>query len=558
MKKSLVIFAIIIFLFSSIDYISSEITGEIITGKPTSETLALNISVSLPTVVVSIINPENDTYLFNESILLNYTQTNADYIWYNLDLGVNTTISDIIYFNVSEGEHTLYLYGNNTNGERPTNVSFIANTTFLIIYYSEYNGSTKGNSTNFISYGYTNLQNLSDIILENSVYGKIQFNEIINITNDNMPNDRIVDLDANTNISLNRIDLNYTTLPNFNVSSTLYIYNLPFTNPRILKDGSVCPTSICTLESFENSTLKFNITEFGTYSSEETPSTEVVTPPGGGGSGYSKPKAKDFSINIDSIQVSLKQGESTYRELTIKNKEKSILSFTLSSFGLEEIMTINEEIFSLSPGEEKTIRLDFTASKDTSPDLYIGKLTIKSGTTQKEIPIAVEIASPNSLFDIRVNIPNKYKQVLAGKEIEVGIQLFSFFLSKEVEVNLEYTIKNKETGEIIILEQDKVNVEGELAYTRKFIIPEGSEMGEYLFYAKIDYEEKIASATDTFKISNDFAVFFNRSQLTLIILISIILLFLIILLIKRKKKKEEKKYKFSKNFKMKRIIISSD
>jgi hypothetical protein len=323
MKKIWMFLVTIILLYILMNFISSEITGESITGKPTSESLALNITVSLPTTVLSIVNPENDTYLFNESLLLNYSQINADYVWYNLDLGANTTITGAVYFNVTEGEHTLYLYGNNTYGETSANISFTANTTFLMIYYSEYNGSTRGNSTNFTFYSYGNLQNLSSIILENSVYGKIQFNEAINITNDNLPNDRIVDLDNNTNISLNRIDLNYTALPNFNVSSTIYLYNLPFTNPRILKDGAVCSSSICALESFGNNTLKFNVTTFGTYSAEETPTTVTVTTPGGGGGGGggTTVRIKNFSTDKDSLQVTLKQGGSTYEEITIKNRE---------------------------------------------------------------------------------------------------------------------------------------------------------------------------------------------------------------------------------------------
>ncbi|HRZ86163.1 MAG TPA: hypothetical protein P5277_05290, partial [Candidatus Paceibacterota bacterium] len=97
MKKSL-IFCIIIFLFFIISLISAEITGETITGKPTSESLALNITVTPPVPILTIINPKNDTYIINESLMLNYTQINADMIWYNLDGGINTTITGGIYF----------------------------------------------------------------------------------------------------------------------------------------------------------------------------------------------------------------------------------------------------------------------------------------------------------------------------------------------------------------------------------------------------------------------------------------------------------------------------
>ncbi len=560
MKKSL-IFCIIIFLFFIISLISAEITGETITGKPTSESLALNITVTPPVPILTIINPKNDTYIINESLMLNYTQINADMIWYNLDGGINTTITGGIYFDTSWGGHTLYLYGNNSYGEVSKNVTFTSNTTFLTIFYSEYNGSTKGGSTDFKSYSYGDLQNMSNIILENSLYGKIQFNEIINITNDYISNDSIVDLDNNTNISLNRIGLNITALPNFNVFSTLEMYNLPFNNPRILKDGIICPTSICTFEYFTNNTLKFNVTEFGIYSAEETPITEVVVTPGGGGSGGASPvKIKNFSTDKESIYISLKQGDSAYEEITIKNREKSNLIFTLSISNVEDLTKLSETQFSLKPEEEKTITIDFFTHENTEPNLYIGKLIIKAGGTIKEIPLAIEIESSEPLFDIKINIPNQFKKIISGEEVLAQIQLYNLGDDKEVDVTMDYTVIKEDTGEVILFERDTLAVKEHLEFIKSVKIPENAGLGDYIFYTRVNYEDKVASATDTFRIDKDFMVFFNRIKFVLLLFLIIILaaLFFILLKRRRKEKEESKKYKTSKKYSLKKIIISSE
>jgi hypothetical protein len=542
-----------------ISLISAEITGETITGKPTSESLALNITVTLPTTILTIISPKNDTYLINESLILNYTQINADMIWYNVDGGINTTITGAIYFDTSEGEHTLYLYGNNSYGLTSENVTFTSNITFLTILYSEYNGSTKGDSTDFKSYSYGDLQNMSGIILENSLYGKIKFNEIINITNDYIPNDSIVDLDNNTNISLNRIDLNYTALPNFNVSSTLELYNLPFINPRILKDGIICPASICTLESFSNNTLKFNVTSFGVYSAEETPITEVVVTPGGGGGGTSPVKIKNFSTDKESIYVSLKQGESAYKEITIKNKERSNLIFTLQIYDIVNLTKLSETQFSLKPDEEKTITIDFFTHEDTEPNLYIGKLIIRTGATAKEIPIAIEVESSEPLFDIKINIPNQFKRIVSGEEVLARIQLYNLGDDKEVDVAMDYLILKEDTGELILFERDTLAVKEHLEFIKSVKIPESAGLGNYLFYARVNYENKVASATDTFKVDKNFVVFFNRVKFVLLIFLIVILVLLFFLLLKKreKEKKEGKKYKTSKKYHLKKIIINT-
>jgi hypothetical protein len=558
MKKSGIFFIAIIFLFILINFISAEVTGEIITGKPTSESLALNITVTLPTAILTIISPKNDTYLINETLLLNYTQVNANMVWYNIDLGVNTTITGAVYFDTSEGEHTLYLYGNNSYGLVSKNVTFTSNITFLTIFYNEYNGSTKGSSTDFKYYNYKDLQNMSSIILENSLYGKIKFNENINITNDYFPNDRIIDLDNNINISLNRIDLNYTALPNFNVSSTLELYNLPFSNPRILKDGEICPTSICTFEYFANNTLKFNVTSFGVYSAEETPITETITTSGGGGGGSSPVKIKNFSTDKDSIQVSLKQGESIYEEITIKNRERSNLMFTLLVYDIEGFIKLSENQFSLKPNEEKTITLDFFAHEKNVPDLYIGKLIIRAGATAKEIPVVIEVESSEPLFDIKLKIPNQFKRIVAGEEVLAQIQLYNLGETGEVDVTMDYIIKREDTGEVILFEQDTLAVDEHLELIKSFEIPSTTGLGNYLFYARVNYEDKVASATDTFRIDKNFIVFLNRLKLLMLIFTILIILILLLILIRRRKRKEDNKLQVSKKYRLKKIVIDSN
>ena len=262
MKRGL-IFLISIFLILFFNLIGSvEITGDTITGE-VAQSIGINITVTGPPTLTILI-PKNDTYIANYSLPLTFT-TNGDYIWYNLDHGTNITISSSTTFNTSIGSHTLYLFANNSDGEVTKNVTFFINLTLFTIIYSEYNGSFKGVSTYFYNLSYTELQNLSDIKLENLEYGRMVFNKAINLTDDEDFLDLILNLDVNSNVSFNRIDLNSTALPNFNISTTLYLYNLTFSDPRVLRDGSVCPSSICTENSYSGGTFSFNVTNFTIY-----------------------------------------------------------------------------------------------------------------------------------------------------------------------------------------------------------------------------------------------------------------------------------------------------
>ena len=269
MKRNL--FYIFVLLFLITQNISAELTGEAVTGELTGEAItgeATTHEISLGIAVIgmipnlSIMHPENKTYITTNFIQLNYSSLRADNLWYNLDNGENTTIASSIYLSTTNGAHTLYLYANNSEGIASKNISFTANSSLLNIIYDEYKDSVKGESTDFEKHAYEDLQNLSSIILENTQYGKIMFNELINITDDADFNDNEVNIDNNTDISLNRIELNSTALPNFNKPATLSLYNLAFSNPRILKDGTICPSTICTQQSFSGGTLVFNVTGF--------------------------------------------------------------------------------------------------------------------------------------------------------------------------------------------------------------------------------------------------------------------------------------------------------
>lgn len=538
MKKSL-IFLIFLFpiLIVCIPFFPAEITGESITGEAAAQSLALNITViTNQPPPLTIISPENETYLNNESILLSYTVVNEDFVWYNIDLvGNNITITSPIYFSTSQGSHTLYLYANNTYGTTTKNITFTVNSTRFIILYGKYNASTKGSSTEFINYSYEDIQDLKDVILERTDWGKIRFNQAINLTEDLVFTDNELNLDTNTNISSNRIELNSTALPNFNISSTIWIYNLTLNNPRILKDGSVCSSPTCVIESYTGGslkTLKFNVTSFTIYSAEETPGTPYV-PPGRGGGART---IKDFSVNPEEIKVLLKEDESTTREITIKNIGNREIEITLQNTGLNNLIKINETNFTLKSGEFKTIFLEI--SVNTPAGLYIEKIIINTEKISKEVLIFIEVESKKVLFDVSVKIPRRFTYVLPGEIISAKINIQNLEDEKEVEVNISYIIKDSNRKELIS-EQETLKIKGKEVFTKNFKIPGDAKFRRYILYVKIDYENKIASASDLFTIGKPSLI--NEENILYLTIIILMILVVIIVYSMSKIWKEKKR-----------------
>jgi len=491
-------------------------------------------NVSLITPTLTIIKPENETYLTNESLLLNYTVSDENFVFYNIDNGANTTIIGNTTFNTTEGNHALYLYANNSNGVTTKNVSFTINSSKFTIIYVDFKGSEKGSSTDFNKSSYEDLQNLSNVILENTNAGKIEFNEVINLTNDSDLTDNQIDLDTNTNISFNRIEVNSTALPNFNKSATLYLYNLTFINPRILRDGDVCSSSICVQNSYSGGTLSFNVTGFSVYSAEETPSVDTGGAVGGGGSSK---RVINFSVNIDLIDLKIKQGERAREVILIENTGDKILEFDLNVKDIEEFVILSEVSFSLSSKDSKEINADFFVSEDEPADVHAGRIIIEASSISNSINVILEILEKAALFDVRSELVDE--TLVKNQKIKVKINMLNIGdVDKSVDVVLEYFI-NDFSGNQMKIGEETIGVYNSLDIERKLSLPINLEPGDYLFYVKLTYLDSTATSANRFNLREGFSFSNFTSNLWLIVIILLLILFIIIKMRKAKPELKE-------------------
>jgi len=494
MKRGLVFTIIFLILLLNItETKTSEITGDAIIGESitgeVTQIFGINITVVGPPIL-TITNPKNHTYITNISRPLTFDVVDEDNIWYNLDNGVNITITNSISFNTSIGSHTLYLFANNSNGETTKNVVFFINLTRFIIIYDEFNGSLKGETPDLYNFSYEDLQNMTDLILENAENGKIKYNVIINITDDENITDNQLDLDSNVNISFNRIEINSTALPNFNKTVTLSLYNLTFSNPRILRDGSICTSDICVKESYTNGILIFNVTEFSIYSAEETP---VVFSPPGGGSGGLRP-AKDFSIDKEKITISFKVNESIKKEtITLKNIGDINLRMNLEN-KFEKFLVLDETNFLLSRGDSKTISLVFIKNENIVPGVYTGEIIVEGGGKIREILIVLEVESIEPLFDVVLTIPEKFWIINQGENLVLESDIINLGGPIEGKLSVNYIIKDLENN-IIVMDKDFVSIKDRLSLTKEIRLPKSISSGNYVAIVEVIYQDlKVVSS----------------------------------------------------------------
>ena len=493
-----IVFLILFFLIV-IPIISSEITGEVITGKALTQNVAMNITIIEAAPSLSIISPENKTYLTNQSILLDYSADREQAVWYNIDGGANTTITntDFLYFSTSQGSHILRIYANNTEGITNRSITFVTNSSYYNLYYTQWQSSTAGSSTNFSSYAYEDLQNLSNIIFEDTRYGRILFNQTINLTDDADSGDGVINLDDYINFSFNRIEINTEYMPNLNKSANLSISGLSYTNPRIAMNGQVCPSSICTKQSYSGGTLIFSVTHFTSYSAEETPSGEITTT--GSGDNILISPESNLDIDTDTIDISLKQGRSIEKQVIIRNIGNQLLKINLDSSKINEFVDISEKSFELKAGESKKVILEFIAKEDIPLDLYQGKIIVIGGDIIKEISVKIEVESAESLFDVSVEIPERHLYVSPDKEFRFFIDIFEVEKIGLVDVGLDYIIKD-EDGRDIFSQTETISIDGRTKIERTILIPKETKKGKYALYIRIKYNGEIATASSWFNV----------------------------------------------------------
>ncbi|MEK6827173.1 MAG: hypothetical protein AABX99_01680 [Nanoarchaeota archaeon] len=502
MKKGkiiLIIFLSLVVIFSII--ISVDITGRIITGK-SLQYFGMNITIiSSDPPALTLSNPKNQTYMNNKSILLNYSASGQQAVWYSLDSGDNITITSSTHFNASDGSHTLFLYTNNSNGETSQNVTFLINPDKYSFNYDEWEDDEREGSTNFSEYSYEDLQNLSDLTFEDTTHGKIKFNENVNLTGNN------VNL-SYVNISWNRIEINSTALPDLNKSAALQLSGLTFSNPRILRDGAVCSSEICTHQSYAGGILKFNVTGFSIYSSEEAPTTATATTSsssggGGGGSGGNSIidfPPESFSLSLEQINIKIEQGQVKTQEVAITNNQNSDLTVEITTSKISDFLIIKEPKFILKKGESKILKFEVLALKENTPELYLGEIIFKAGIKVKKILAAIEVESANPLFDVSAEISPQFLWVVPGKELYSKINMYNLGESgKAVDVNIEYRITDSKGNEILH-STEEVAVNTKLSFVKEFIIPPGTKLGQYVLYIKITYTDLVASASVWFNV----------------------------------------------------------
>lgn len=532
MKKNTLYLIIAIFiLLPSVS--SIEITGEAITGQISQQDFNLTIKIGGPPPELKIISPKSGT-LISDRIMFEYQAKNYDEILLSIDNAQNISITGQIAFRLTEGFHTVTLYALNEYSSVSETINLTINKTLFHIFYDKYKSSS--NTTNLESITFESMQNLEGLTLENEGVGKIIFNGIISLPKDFDQTDGVLNLDAYTEISHNKIHIDTIALPNFNTKATLLLNDLMFRKPIILKDGIECSALDCRQISYENGNLKFEVSGFSTYSAKEG-YVEPTSSGGSGGGGSSKSKKGDFMIDENEIKTEAHPGENFKKSIIIKNLENNRIIINSQIVNIENIVSIPKQII-LEPNEIKEIEIEFILRENLQAEMYLGEIILTSNTDRKEVWIVLEVESKTGLFDAHIKIINK--EIHAGDIVIAKTDLYNLAGTKKIDAEIEYSIKNPK-GETITKKRKTVAVETKVESVEELILPKYLPPGRYIAYMKVSYEEKVAIASEEFTVTTKIREYLVFIGYFLVIISIIILLSQLIIFVSKKKKRKKNK-----------------
>jgi hypothetical protein len=245
----------------------------------------------------------------------------------------------------------------------------------------------------------------------------------------------------------------------------------------------------------------------------------------------------DFSFNVNSFLVNLKQGTGSTKILEITNTGTSELEFELFLEELGEFVELSETVFNLSAGRTKRITIDFRAMLNSEPGEYFGVLVVQS-FKKATLPIYLTIDEINIDFGVNVEVLEESKVVNPGKEVVAKIDLKNLKDQVPVDAVLYYAVKDF-NGEIYNFKEDNVTFDSTLSLEKSLEIPETTSIGNYVFYVRVYNQKDSAIYSDDFQVGQrfQFAALIRASSVFILIFLFSFILFFFVIRYKRQKER---------------------
>ncbi|NCO11845.1 hypothetical protein CO038_03435 [Candidatus Pacearchaeota archaeon CG_4_9_14_0_2_um_filter_39_13] len=249
---------------------------------------------------------------------------------------------------------------------------------------------------------------------------------------------------------------------------------------------------------------------------------------GGGGSSGGTEEIVGFGISPEEFNLFLTAGELDFREFTISNTGQSELVLDLEISGIVGLATLSKNRITLGPDEYETIALSLIAPQ---PGIYTGKVIVRAGNIRRDLFVVMNVRSEKVLFDVSLSVPESLRIISSGEFLRVFISLLQVGDAEEVDVTVNYLIKDFDGG-LVYTETETFRVIEEKSFVKDF--PTASlAPGEYVAGIEVIYPEGFAVSSSHFTIRPEKE--FNKPMIATGALAALALLVIVYALIRYKR-----------------------
>jgi len=148
--------------------------------------------------------------------------------------------------------------------------------------------------------------------------------------------------------------------------------------------------------------------------------------------------------------------------------------------------------------------------------------------------LAISVQELPTLFDMKITSTKEY--VVPGRIASAQIRMVNIGDSEFVNAVLEYGVMDFDNVVYVYKIENVTVTKNVISKKVTLRLPENIELGRYLVYSKLTYQDKIALSNDTFQVEQLSAIMW---VIALILILILIILVLFAILLVRKKRREK-------------------
>ena len=242
--------------------------------------------------------------------------------------------------------------------------------------------------------------------------------------------------------------------------------------------------------------------------------------------------AIDFEVDQFLVKTVINTGESSVQNIKVTNTDTIQGDFVITHVGLNDILSVSEESFSLAPAASKDVSLSFasfvTGTGYAKAGVYTGKINIKSNEELMRVPIIFELQHADVIIDNKFSIsPEHSNNIGSGETLPLDVTLINLRGSDSEQVNLRYYIKDL-NDKIIFDETESVSFGTSASFTKYIAIPK-AESGSYVIGIESDVDGNTGTSSSLIEIKGASNVitekiedFLNKHFFVIIIIIAVL------------------------------------